>query len=181
MKKIVSIAAILCLGMFLSCANKPAVTGLPSEVKIVKAGGISILPAPRSGVKAVAAAPKDYTYKVVGAFPGYYRILFVNGRDGWIPAGAASKWTVQKGNKVKILLKGGIAVRAVPYDSKSEVLGVAASMYSFDILETSYIYLKIEYPPNKQGWIYAGRPGDMWVEPVGAGQATSAEIGRAHV
>lgn len=167
MKKIISfIIVLVCAFGFFSCQKKASISGLPLQIKIIKKGGISILPKPQSGVKGIAVAPQDYTYKVLGGFPGYYKITFINGKEGWIPAGQASKWTEQQGNKVKILLKGGITVRSAPYDSKSESIGVAASMYSFDILETSYIYFKIEYPEKKEGWVYAGKPGDMWVEPA---------------
>ena len=176
MKKIISLLIILiCAVGFIACQKKASIAGLPLQIKIIKKGGISILPKPQTGVKGIAVAPQDYTYKVLDGFPGYYKITFVNGKEGWIPAGQASKWTEQQGNKVKILLKGGITVRSVPYDSKSESIGVAASMYSFDILETSYIYFKIAYPEKKEGWVYAGKPGDMWVEPASSEQVSPQE------
>lgn len=168
MRKIAfSFLALFCIFGIMACQKKQGSVSFPSEIRIVKKGGIAILPKPQSDVKPLSAAPQNYTYKVVDAYPGYYKIAFVNGQEGWIPAGVASKWTTREGNKVKVLIKGGLTVRTIPYDNKSASIGVAASMYTFDILETSYIYYKIQYPEKKQGWIYVGKPGDMWVEPVG--------------
>jgi len=175
MKKI--LVFILLFGLlFTGCQKKIAMTDLPEAVKIVKKSGVTIRSSWEKEFKPVGAALQGYTYKVVDGDPAYYRIVYVDGSEGWISAGYDKNWTERTADgKVKILVKGGITVRQKAFDNGSKVVGVAAEKYSFPVTGVEYYYLKIEFPEGKQGWIYVGTPEDRWIEPVKAGTIVKSD------
>ena len=138
--------------------------GLPAKVKIIYESGISVRENTDSKSAIISAAHKGYEYEVTDGYPAYYRIKFLEGKEGWVSANPADNWTeITAGTQVKINHPSGLRVRTEPY-KKGDDIGAAVSGYSFDLLSAEYSHLKIKLPDNKTGWIYIGNPEQRWVE-----------------
>jgi len=162
MKKL--LVVVIFLIFVISCQKKLGNVKNKS-VKIIYKGGISVRDISGSKSKPIGIAYENYVYKVVDVKPAYYKIKFVDGRNGWISANIDNKWTkLVSQNEIKVLLKGGITVREEPFNKKSPILGVAAYLYTFKIIQTEYSYIKIKLPEDKTGWIYIGPYTNRWVE-----------------
>ena len=163
MKKFVVVVTLMAF-VLTGCQKKAGFADLPDAVKIVKMGGITVRSTWRKDFQPVGTVLENYTYKVLDGDPAYYRIIYVDGGIGWISAGFDKNWTERTADgRVKILVPGGIIVRKDPYSSGKSI-GVAVDKYSFPVMGVEYYYLKVELPDGKEGWIYAGKPGDRWVE-----------------
>ena len=135
---------------------------LPSKIKIVRDGGISVRNLPGAKGEIKRSVYKNDIYNVISGRPIYYKIIFLD-QEGWIGVNPEGKWTeINNNGKVTVLLKGGITIRTHPY-KKGEVLGVAAIQSSFDLLDIRYSYLEIELPNGETGWIYIGNDKMPWV------------------
>ena len=166
MKRHLWFIPVLCV-LLCGCQKRICLTDLPAEIKVVKNSGITLRSTWAKDYTQVGAVLYGKTYKVLDGDPAYYKIRCVDNSEGWISAGADKQWTERTADgKVKILLAGGITVRKAPFDAGSPAVGVAVEKYSFDVLKAEYFYFKIGTPEGKQGWVYAGKPGDRWVEPV---------------
>ena len=163
-KTVFSFVIIFMLFLPWSCQKVIKKAGIPEKITILKKEGISVRQAADSNAPVITSVFYKYQYQVIDGLPAWYKIKLPGGEYGWICANPAENWTEQQENKVKILLKGGISLREEPYNKDSKITGVAAEQYTFDILETDYSHFKISLPDNKAGWIYAGKPGDPWVE-----------------
>lgn len=162
---------LLCLIALLltlpACGRKsPPYGDIPQRIK-VRISTVNIRSTPDSQSAVLAVGQAGETYRVLDALPAYYKITLPSGVSGWISANPLENWTARiDENLVKVLLEGGIAVRQRPYDKTSPQIGIAAQGYTFDILAVEYSHYKILLPNGKKGWIYAGRPGQMLVEPL---------------
>jgi hypothetical protein len=175
MKKLFWLIPAVCVCLC-GCQKKEALTGLPSEIKVVKRGGITIRSSRGTEYTQMGAVLYGKTYRVVDGFPGYYKIRTVDGGEGWISAGYDDGWTERTPDgKVRIAREGGVTIRKAPFNPSSRVLGVAAEKYSFEVLDAEYFYFKIVTPEGKEGWVYAGNPENHWVEPVTGGAASQPE------
>lgn len=138
---------------------------IPSSLTVIKNSGITIRDRFNSKegkiLKDIPTAIKDYKFDIFNAKPLYYKIRYVGDKVGWISAGVEDGWTKVKDGKVKVLLEGGITVRDFPYKKK---IGIAATSFSFEILDVLCSYYQIKLPNNKKGWIYAGKLTDRWVD-----------------
>lgn len=142
----------------------PSLAGLPKKVKIIREGGITAREMVDKQSAVLGSTPKGYEYEVIEGFAAYYQIKFLDGKIGWISANPAENWTtLTSPNQVKITHTSGITVRTEP-NKEAEVLGAAASGYTFELLAAEYIYLKVKLPEGKEGWIYIGKPNEPWVE-----------------
>lgn len=138
---------------------------VPEKVTVIRKSGITIRDKYNSKegkvLKEVPTAIVDYSFDIVDVKPRFYKIKYVKGKTGWISAGIDRSWTKIEEGKVKILNKGGLVVSKFP---NKERIGVAASGFSFEILDVWFSYYQISLPNKNKGWIYAGRINDRWVD-----------------
>ncbi len=150
-----------------SCQRHVLPMGVPAKIKLMKNINICVRTEADSVSPLVGTAEAEKVYQVVDAFPTYYLIALPSGKRGWIYANIPEKWTtLVMENQVKINMEGGISVRTKPYDIKGQAVGVAATDYIFDIIDTTYSHYRIILPDGKKGWIYCGGPDDKWIKPV---------------
>ncbi|MFC1659660.1 hypothetical protein ACFL0U_03785 [Pseudomonadota bacterium] len=141
---------------------------IPKVVKIRKDSGITVRATIDSNSEKLDSVYVDYLYDVIGANVIYYKIMNKKGIEGWIYNDSTNNWTSENSDKTKlqILLESGITMRNKPYDSTSQIVGLAKSEESYEILDVMFSHIKISTPRISEGWIYVGRPGDIWVEEI---------------
>lgn len=137
-------------------------------IKITKDSGITVRETVDSNSTKLDSVYVDYLYEVVDANVMYYKIKNEKGVEGWIYNDSANNWASENSEKteIKILLESGITMRSEAYDSTSKIVGLAKSGETYDIIDVMFSHLKITTPRISEGWIYVGRPGDMWIEEV---------------
>jgi hypothetical protein len=152
--------------MMAACQKKAFQLDAPKKVKIKIRGMIYANEFPDSKSRQIGVVKYGEEYDVLDVWPGCYKISTPDS-TGWIWANAASNWTkIVDENTVKIMLKGGLALRKDPFNTNSPVIGIAAPGYTFEVLETEFAYFKVQLPDGKAGWIYAGLPKSRWVEGI---------------
>jgi SH3-like domain-containing protein len=138
----------------------------PKFIKIIKSSGVNVRSSIDSESEKVDSVYVDYLYDVIDANVLYYKIKTTNGVEGWVYNDSANNWISENKDKtkIKIILDSGITMRAMPYDSASRIVGLAEPGETYDILDVVFSHFKISTPRIPEGWIYVGRPGDMWIE-----------------
>lgn len=141
---------------------------IPKVIKVMKDSGITVRQTIDSNSESLDSVYVDYLYDVIGVNVIYYKIRNENGVEGWVYNDSINNWTAENSDKteVNILLESGITMRSEPYDSSSKIIGLAEFNKSYEILDVIFSHLKISTPRVQEGWIYIGRPGDMWIEEI---------------
>lgn len=136
---------------------------LPDSIIVTKESGITMRSDFELGNAVIGQVYQNYTYNVIAGRPSYYQIKLEDDQIGWVYANVEKQWTVFDDNQVTILYESGLNVRSEAYNSDSTIIGYVNEGDVYDVLDVYYSYLKVSTPGDKQGWIYAGKPNDMWV------------------
>lgn len=137
--------------------------GLPASVTVLKDTGITLRSDIESGNEILGQVHHHYRYNVVAGKVSYYKIQLEDSKEGWIYANVDKNWTEAARDKVVVLFEDGLNVRQEPYSTESPIVGYVKQGESYTVLDQVYSYLKVDVPGNIQGWIYAGKPTDPWV------------------
>jgi hypothetical protein len=154
----------LILVLLASCGSKQS-GFLPSEIKVLRDGGITARATWQKDADKSGAVLKDRSYKVIDGLPGALRVKLADGTTGWISAGQDASWiSLQPGRKVKIVHPGGISVREQPFDTASPALAGISEGRECEVLAIEYTHYLVRLSEGGQGWIFAGRKDDPWVK-----------------
>ena len=136
---------------------------LPDSITVTKESGITMRSDFELGNAVIGQVYQNYSYDVIAGRPSYYQVKLQDDQIGWVYANTEKQWTVFDNNQVTVLYAPGLNVRAEAYNSDSPIIGYVKQGEIYDVLDIYYSYLKVSAPGRKQGWIYAGKPNDMWV------------------
>jgi len=138
---------------------------IPDKIKIIKESGITVRSDIDSSSKKLDVVYHNYSYDVIDANVIYYKIKNKNGVEGWIYNNGIQNWVEEIDNDkmVRINLASGITVRSEPYNKQSAIVGLVEFGEIYKILDVKFSHFKIKTPSMVDGWIYAGRPNDLWV------------------
>jgi hypothetical protein len=139
---------------------------IPEKIKVVKESGITVRQGIDSTSEKLTVVYHNYSYDVTDANIMYYKVKNKDGVEGWIYNNSEQNWVEEVDNNqmARINLVSGITMRSKPYDKTSGIVGLVEFMEFYKILDVIFSHFKIKTPDGKDGWIYAGRPNDSWVE-----------------